>query len=181
MSFLDSFSDPLFKKSKSGESIFYPWGVLGKGYVVTSDSEADRIRATLKWCNFGAIMVSIMCLQVLGLVYSLIFVGIYYVGYTLWTGSVTKRMAVSSEKLRLSETVERTVIHYSIWYLVLMLVSALVLCILAGIMYFAEPEERFMAAIGFIFFGGCSLWFVYMLYVRRKNRCSERESKRYPD
>ncbi|MGD9818137.1 MAG: hypothetical protein AB7V04_05475 [Desulfomonilaceae bacterium] len=172
MSFLDSFSDPLFKKSESGESIFYPWGVLGKGYVITSNAEADRIKATVKWCNFCAILVSIMCLQVLGLVYSLIFVGIYYVGYTFWTGSVTKGMAVASEKLRLSETVERMVIHYSPWNLVLMLVLALVLCILSAIMFFAEPEERGMAAIGFIFFGGCSLWFAYMLSVRRKSRRS---------
>ena len=42
MSYLDALVNSLFKKSESGATLFYPWGIIGKGYVVSSASEHSR-------------------------------------------------------------------------------------------------------------------------------------------
>lgn len=172
MSFLDSLSDPLFKKSHTGETIFYPWSVLGKGYVIKPESRVKSIRDTIKWVNFGVLIVSMTSLQVLSWVYAAILIGVYYVFYVIWTGHVTKGMRVSGEPLKISESMGKTVAHYSLAYVVSMLVVSLIFVVLGVWMFFAEPQERLMAALGVLLFGAIAIWNVFMIRtkIRQKGR-----------
>ena len=44
MSFLDRLTDSGFKTNNRGQVVFYPWGVLGKGYVLGSDEKEKQVR-----------------------------------------------------------------------------------------------------------------------------------------
>ena len=170
MSFIDSLSDPLFKKSQAGDTIFYPWSVLGKGYVIKPESRVKSIRDTVKWLNFGVIIVSMTCLQALSWVYAAILIGVYYVFYVIWTDHVTKGMRVSGEPLKLSESMGKTVAHCSLGYVVAMLVVSLIFVVLGVWMFFDEPQERLMAALCVLFFGAIAIWNVFMLRAKIRQK-----------
>lgn len=170
MSYIDALSDPLFKKSREGDTIFYPWAVLGKGYVIKPESRGESIRATVKWLNLGAVVVSLMCLQVLNWIYTAILIGVYYIFYATWTRRVTRGMRVSDEPLRLSESMDKTVASFGISYIVLMLVFSLIFVVIGVLMFFAEPQERLFAALAVIFFGAVATWNVFMLRAKLRQR-----------
>ena len=44
MGYFNGMAAGLFKRDKAGQVIFYPWGVLSKGYIITAKSAADDIR-----------------------------------------------------------------------------------------------------------------------------------------
>ncbi len=44
MSFLDRVTDSSFKINDLGQVVFYPWGILGKGYVLGSDEKEEQVR-----------------------------------------------------------------------------------------------------------------------------------------
>ena len=44
MSYFDGLTDGVFKTDPEGKFLFYPWGVLGKGYVLPDDSKKQQLR-----------------------------------------------------------------------------------------------------------------------------------------
>ena len=89
----------LFKKSDSGATLFYPWGVIGKRYVVSSESEHSRIRSALK-------VYYVVMFLAMGI--SIYFLNWFYAagctilgigGYLVWSSTVTRRLVVSAERL----------------------------------------------------------------------------------
>ena len=48
MGYFDGLVSGAFKKDAAGHTVFYPWGILGKGYVVPSVVEEERLRSFLK-------------------------------------------------------------------------------------------------------------------------------------
>lgn len=47
MSHFDAITNPYFKSAQDGRRLFFPWGVLGHGYVVSSQEEYERMRRRL--------------------------------------------------------------------------------------------------------------------------------------
>lgn len=43
MGYFNGLVSGLFKLDKAGRVVFYPWGVLGKGYIITEKPVADGI------------------------------------------------------------------------------------------------------------------------------------------
>ena len=44
MAFLDRMTDSWFKTNNSGQVAFYPWGILGKGYILGGDEKEKQLR-----------------------------------------------------------------------------------------------------------------------------------------
>ena len=44
MGYFDGLTDGIFKTDSEGRFLFYPWGVLGKGYVLPDDSKKQEVR-----------------------------------------------------------------------------------------------------------------------------------------
>ena len=44
MSLLDRMTDSWFKTNNSGQVAFYPWGILGKGYILGGDEKEKQVR-----------------------------------------------------------------------------------------------------------------------------------------
>jgi hypothetical protein len=42
MSFLGRMTDSWFKANNRGQVAFYPWGILGKGYILGGDEKKNR-------------------------------------------------------------------------------------------------------------------------------------------
>jgi hypothetical protein len=47
MGYFDGIAANYFKTDGEGRHVFFPWGILGSGYLVPTDAEYERLRATL--------------------------------------------------------------------------------------------------------------------------------------
>jgi hypothetical protein len=48
MGYFDALSSASFKTSHDGRRLFFPWGVLGRGYVIEYEQDAKRIEQEIK-------------------------------------------------------------------------------------------------------------------------------------
>lgn len=64
MRILKSMADYSFKTGETGETYFYPWGVIGKGYVLPSKEREEQIRNFLYRCNIVGLVVGVPCLLI---------------------------------------------------------------------------------------------------------------------
>jgi hypothetical protein len=47
MGSFDAMTNRYFKSAQDGSKLFFPWGMLGRGYVVASDEDYERMRHQL--------------------------------------------------------------------------------------------------------------------------------------
>jgi len=48
MAKLDWLTASMFTKDESGNTLFYPWGVLGSGMIIDRPEREEKIRALIK-------------------------------------------------------------------------------------------------------------------------------------
>jgi hypothetical protein len=41
---IDALTNSSFKTTKDGRRFFFPWGVLGRGYLIPNEQDFDRLR-----------------------------------------------------------------------------------------------------------------------------------------
>jgi len=120
MSFFEALVDNSFKRDDSGRTLYYPWGPLGRGFIVESEETIERVRNILKYiatipffCLFFLI-----CLYVapffdvfisIDILISLLFITLFStIFFVFWfyffTKKITSPLQKSNEKLRVSET-----------------------------------------------------------------------------
>jgi len=46
--YFDAVTSSSFKTTEDGRRLFFPWGTLGRGYVIGSDKEFGRLRSCVK-------------------------------------------------------------------------------------------------------------------------------------
>lgn len=103
MGYFDGLADAVFKKDASGNNLFYPWGVLGAGYIIESEEKKNQIRGFYKKM-YMVMLPAIIIIQVaVGFWPNLILLPIYYVWYYFSSKKMTKGLKKSSEKLGLLE------------------------------------------------------------------------------
>jgi hypothetical protein len=171
MNYLDSIVNPLFKKSESGSTLFYPWGILGKGYAVRSESEESHIRSLLKVYYLLFLVAMIFCFYVLGWQYA-VFCAVLGLGwYAIWSAKVTRPLSASDEKLKYSESVSQGLPYYSTWVLVVLSLFSLIMFLVCAIILYADPSEWIMGLLGLVLFGVTTVMLVFNIRLKlRVNR-----------
>jgi hypothetical protein len=92
-----------FKTDKEGNTLFYPWGILGKGYILPENRKA-KFRSIIK--KYLQISLPMDFAIIIFLKWWFIFcfvLPVYLCGYTIWIKKLTKDFAVSAEKLTINE------------------------------------------------------------------------------
>ena len=170
MTYLDALVNSLFKKSESGELLFYPWGIIGKGYVVSSASEQSRIRSALK--VYYVVMFVAMGISIY--FFDWLYAGGCAIlgigGYSVWSATVTRRLVVSKEKLRYSESLAQGLPYYSTWVLVLLSLVSFIFVLMGGFVIYTDPSEWVMGSLCVVFFGVATVCFVFMTKTKLKSK-----------
>jgi hypothetical protein len=48
MGYFDALTSGYFKTAPDGRKLFFPWGVLGRGYTINSEPDYERLRRQVK-------------------------------------------------------------------------------------------------------------------------------------
>ena len=166
MGYFEGLADASFKEDSNGNSVFYPWGVLGKGRVLPD--EATKIKLRTFVIRYYQIMLPIgILLGILRLwLPAILILTVLTLGFYLYVNQVTKDCPICTEKLTLKESYKNSAKSHNTLMLWFMLLVSL-LFVLGGIWLFFKGR-LFIGLGSVVFFGLCSAAFILMLKIKHK-------------
>lgn len=108
MGYFKRLSDSSFKTDSHGNTIFYPWGIIGKGYVLPDKKTEDKIRKFVIWYHFTGLIVILVTGAFLGLwIVSLLFLPIAVLVWCVQSKRFIMGLPQSDEKLSYKENLKK--------------------------------------------------------------------------
>ena len=168
MGYFDGLASGIFKKNKDNQSVYYPWGILGKGYVLPDAERESAIKnmVILFYQLFFAVFV----------IFSIIFkniliFGLGVIGLIVWflyqSKQLTKNCPVSTEKLTLKEGYTNSAKAHNLWVLYALLAVSVIFT-LFGLALLIGGKSVGTGLIFSILFGACCAAFIYMIRVKKQ-------------
>jgi hypothetical protein len=169
MGYFDALVSGSFKTTADGRAVFFPFGVLGRGYEVGSERDHASLRFKVKAWIIGGIIWAVGMLELLGTVPGLIAAAALLALYCTWTGYLTRGMRPSDERLSLRESFTAQARVQNPILLWAAEIAAIALLLVSFAMLAAEPENWLVAVFMIVVFGACAIAFGYMLVLRRRS------------
>ncbi len=166
MSFLGSASNAYIKKDASGNTLFFPWGVLGSGYIIESEKDTSTLQLAITIMTVKGIVIGTALSHFFetwhAAVAFLIFLVVYYLGVKIGTKNLKK----SPEKLRLTESYSKSL---SVPFLIFFALASFIFVAIGFLMVQSEGDRLVgLAAIGM--FGLSCVAFSYMIYSKFRKK-----------
>ena len=181
MGYFDALASSSFKTTEDGQQIFYPWGVLSRGYIVPSAHEHERFHREIKLYLVSAFVFIIVVVAsggwiggVLGAwIGGVIVLSIFFIPYVLWVRHRCRPLIQTNVKLTVSESYTDQARAQSTFILWLLEISSLVF-VLAGFgMFLLDPSNWPIALSTIAFFGFCAVVIAKMLITKRRDSRSK--------
>jgi hypothetical protein len=168
MGYFDALTSSSFKTAPDGSQVFFPWGVMGRGYVIPSQQDYERLRQQLK-----TYMIVIMVL-IIGTVASQQYIAAFVVAagliifHQMWIRYQLRGLQRSDERLTVNDSFTTQARTHSLAGLWLLEIISLVFVATGISILVVEPEKWLIAVACIIFFGFCAAVFARMLVLRRR-------------
>ena len=168
MGYFDALTSSYFKVAQDGRKLFFPWGVLGRGYVIASEQDYNRLRTQLKVYTIVA-LVLIIATAGLQRYLGALAVGAALIGcYLIWLPFLLRGLQPSDERLSLNESLAAQARAHGTAGLWLLEAAALAFVIAGIVVLVLDPDNWFVALAGILFFGLCAAVFTRMLMLRHR-------------
>jgi hypothetical protein len=165
MGYFEAISNAYFKVGKDGRRMFYPWGVIGGGYVVDAAGEA-RLRRAVQIYLIAAIVLAGVG-YALGREIGVLVAGVVVIaGYAIAIRSMVQGLEAAGERLGLREAYAAEARGFSKGWLWSMLALMIALFALSVAMFVAEPDLRLQAAGGIAIATALAAFTAWMLVLR---------------
>jgi hypothetical protein len=164
-SYFEGLIEGSFKTTADGQRLFYPWGVLGKGYVLPGVQAEQRIRRFMKIYYMVSLPLVFITVSLYGFYYALTLVPVVLLAYGASALSLTRRMLATRERLRLTESLANSGRAHSPRTLWLLFIVSVVF-IIGDIGGMILDRQVGMGSLSILFFGTCATVIGYMLRAR---------------
>lgn len=169
MGYFDALTNSSFKKDAADKTVFYRWGVLGKGHVLPDDETENRIRGFIRRYYMISLPVIIIVGVAVGWIYAFILVPFLVVWYHFKCKALITGFPVAAGKLTLKESYANAAKAHNKKMLWLLLIFS-ILFVGGGLFMFIHGVSNYnkvMGALGCLFFGVCIIVFGYMIRAKR--------------
>ncbi len=143
---MDGLAEGLFKRSKTGDLVFYPWGVSGQGYVLDSQAQKEELRTWIKKSIVATLSIAIFVQITFGVYVILFVIPVALLHYRVTMAKKLKDQAVSEESLGLGEAYRNAALDYRWSTLIIMEILA-VLFIIGGLYLLIAGDEVLYGAL----------------------------------
>jgi hypothetical protein len=170
MDYFDGLTDAKFKTDAQRRLLFYPWGILSKGYVLPDESKKQQIRrfVRLYYIVFWPVIIGTMIF--IGWIFSFAVMFLLFLWYYFETSRFLKGLPIAGEKLSLSESYTSSAKSHNMATLWILLIFS-VLFVLSGFAILVHNRDAwFIGLASIIFFGASSLANGYMIKVKNAGR-----------
>jgi hypothetical protein len=168
MGYLDALVAGSFKTTASGQRLFFPWGILGRGYVIPSEREFEQLRRYLKvyqLLSLALIIAAILWTGFRGAAAAVILVCVVHVA---WAHVQSRRLSRANERLSLGESLAAQSRAQSTVILWLLELGSLAFVGGGVFIVLADHKKWLLAAATIVFFGACAASYAWMLVVKRR-------------
>jgi hypothetical protein len=170
MGYLDALTVYYFKTDRDERRVYSPMTFRGRGYVIGSERDFQRLHRQLKTGTLAALVLIIGC----GLVSTLasyVAAALILVFYAIWSRYRIRGMQPSEERLERLSLKERLALQAcahsarSLWFLE---ISSLVFVCGSILMFFVDPDKKLVASAWLMFCGSGAVLFGYQLMLRQR-------------
>ena len=168
MGYFDGLASGIIKKDKDNNPVYYPWGMLGKGYVLPSaerETEIKNMVILFYQLFFGVFFVHLFLLKN-ALIFALLVLALV-IWFLVKSKQLTKDCPKSGEKLTLKEGYTNSAKAHNKTVLWILLVVA-VIATLDGIALLFSSKLFIPGLIMTLLFGASSAAIYYMIQVKNK-------------
>jgi len=170
MGFFEAIAASSFTTDSEGRRLFFPWGVLGKGYLIPTDAEYQHLRVTLIRTYQILIPTTVLLIVLLQRWMPwppLVLLLPFCLGYPVWVRRVTARWSQSAEHLSIRQSMTNQAQHQSRFVLWFFLICQLAF-IAAGFGIIADLHKWSVGAVLILFSGFGAVVFCWMLVAQRR-------------
>jgi hypothetical protein len=170
MGYFDALTSSWFKKVPDGRKLFFPYGTLGRGYIIDSQQTYERLHRQVKVFTIVVMVLIIGAGALQWYVVSFIIAALCIGFYMLWTRFLVRGLQQSDEKLSLEESMTSQAVTHSAVFLWLAEIITLAFVGLGILILVVTPDMWITAFASIIFFGMCAAVIGRMLVLRRRSR-----------
>jgi hypothetical protein len=170
MGYFDVLTNGYFKTAQDGRKLFFPWGVLSRGYTIASEQDYLRLQQQIKIYMVVSLVLVIGSASLEGDLVGLGVATLLIGFYAVWTRYLLHRLQRSDEKLSLQEAMTSSA--HVLGPVVLWLLEIVALTLVGGaiFIFIIDPSNWLVALVGTFFFGLCAAKFARMLVLRRRGQ-----------
>ncbi len=170
MGYFDGLTSGNFKTAKDGRKLFFPWGYLGRGYVLASERDGERMRRQLKIYYIVMLAAIVGTSGVHAYIISAAVAVLAIIFYLIWSRYQVAGLTPSSEGLSFREASSSQARAFGPRILWLLEICALVFVAGGVFLYANDPASRPIALLTIVFFGCCAALISYQLVIRRRTK-----------
>jgi hypothetical protein len=169
MGYFDALASGSFKTTDDGRKLFFPVGAFGRGYIVPSEGEFEKLRKGVKIYLIVSLLLIICVVPFAGPLSGVVLVPFLVGPYALWAYMQSRHMERTDERLTVNEAiVGQALLHSKVGLWSLEICSALF--VVAGIFILAaDPKNWLMGIASVLFFGFCAIMIGRMLVAKRRH------------
>jgi hypothetical protein len=178
MGYFDALASSSFKITSIGK-IFFPFGVLGRGYAIPTEAQYERLRRQVKTHTFVSLVVVIALMLVHQYLWGIAAATLSIIAYSGWAYIQTRALQPTGERLSYRESLSTQAHLHSKTFLWLMEGMSIVFAATGLIILTIQPDTWPMTLSAFIFFSTSAVIFARMLVLRHElNRREALAAKR---
>ncbi len=163
MGYFDGVTDAYFKTDKDGNTVFFPWGIVGgKGYILPEDRKF-KFRNSIKKQMQISLPIAILMTMILKWWAIFLVLPLYLGVYAIWINKLTEGLEASTEKLSLNESSINSAQSHNLTALWVFEIFS-ILFVSAGLfIIITSPKDWFIGASSILFFGFCGYFIGRMI------------------
>lgn len=168
MGYFDGLADAIFKSDSQGRAVFYPYGIMGKGYLV-NEEQRQRLRKNVKLTYMIMLPLIIVNQVAFGYMANLIVLPLFYIWYFWAVRKVSRGLEKSTEKLKVAEAYTNSAKSHNLWVLIILALLTPFLIIL-GLAVLGTGQNELAGLFLILLFGAAEVAICYMIYTRYRDR-----------
>jgi hypothetical protein len=168
MGYFDALTSGAFKTNPDGRRLFFPYGVIGRGYVLPSEEHYQRLYRQTKAFMIAALVLIIGASVLKAYVPAVVITALLVGFYVLWTQLTVRGLAPSDDRLSLQESMTAQAVTHNVAMLWAMEIFSLLFVAIGVIMLVTSSENWLIGLASVAFFGLCAAAFARMLVLRKR-------------
>jgi hypothetical protein len=169
MGYFDTRIGVYFKTAKDGRKLFFPWLYWGRGYIVPSEPDCERLRRQLGTYKSVSLVLVILVSATQNYTTAMALAVLTLAFYAVWTKYLVTGLETTDEKMSLKEASTSQARNYSAFTLWSLEIAALAFVISGIAVLVADTNERLIAILAIVFFGLCAVRFAHLLVLRKRS------------
>lgn len=170
MNFFSKLGEMSLKVDADGNTLFYPYGLLTKAYIIGSPEHAAVFRRKWRWIIASMVGVIVVLSFLLTGIERAMVIAVWGAAYILWVYRETRGLARSSERLRWIESMLGIANAIPVWALYILALLNLVLVVAVTFVLLSQPEKSLVNMLAMALFGGSMAFWIFLLRLKRRSQ-----------